>query len=223
MVWLLSLSRRRATSLEGLTAIWLLVNYIGFSNMPSKGPAYMTYFALAACPLAVVGVHHAVMRRLPRIAQAIGWAGILTLAILQGVNADIRSSGIAGFDVVATSVLETEPAARVLYNGHCGPTFVFYLRGADRQRAAAAETIYSMADEKIDRLEQYDLVITEPPDFLDHFKPDSSQSARFRRWRSQILAAAASGTLLHLQTHCCTLYLRGTEIPLVVQVYARRK
>jgi 4-amino-4-deoxy-L-arabinose transferase-like glycosyltransferase len=131
---------RRPSSAEVLFFLCFLTTYLGFSVIASKGPRYALYIAFAACPLAVVAcrdvLHYLLGARRLRHAGAL-LAVLLILSLGQAAtNSEFLSQYLSGMDKPVQAILDQRADPRILYSGPMDAGFIFYVRQADRHRAA---------------------------------------------------------------------------------------
>ncbi len=122
--------------------MWILIGYIGFSIIPSKGPRYAYHFIIAALPLTVIGIRDG-LRLLTKKwfseRHLTAFSTIIFLILFSWNISGIpqaKSPYAQGIDRATHSILSEDKSARILYSGAFESGFIFYIRKYDTNRMA---------------------------------------------------------------------------------------
>jgi 4-amino-4-deoxy-L-arabinose transferase-like glycosyltransferase len=137
VAWVCLWRWRRPRPAETLFFLCFVVNYLGFSWIPSKVPRYAVYLSFLASPLAAsagVDILRCLCANRERLCRLLIPASLVGAVFFQILRPDTADSYVTHMDRPARAVLQTCSTARVLYCGPLDCAFTYYFRQADIAR-----------------------------------------------------------------------------------------
>ena len=220
-LWLLFRIRERVSSSEWLFVLCLVTTYLPLSWIPSKSPRFVMYIALAATPLAIIGLRE-LCRLLSVSRRAVAIACLCSLLLLgsavQWLALPGHPSYLAGMDRVVSDIIAAVPRARILYSGPMDANFVFYVRSADPERR---HRVFRATVQLTDPKELASFVESEGINVIVFETEVTPTFSEHRAFLAEILAYAGSSGAFHpFRTYSVKGGQPGNERTASIAVYS---
>lgn len=142
ILWGITRIRIPIKKYEMFFLIWILLGYVGFSMIPSKGHRYAYHFVIAVLPLTVIGIRDSLKILTQKFVPGKKEVGLTTLLIIVLVFWNItgiaraKTDYVQDVDKAVQAILSEDRSSRILYHGAFESAFIFYTRKYDSGRLA---------------------------------------------------------------------------------------